>query len=278
MPSGVVPLLKKGTIMDPRGRTSMIADEIRPNRFSEVIGNREPVERITNAIANDRVPPVVFVTGPTGVGKTTFGRIVARAKICKDRKPGEFEPCGHCANCRVILDDFLCGLDIYEEIDANELTHERLFEWRHLAIKPEMVLFIDEVQDLEPSQMRKLRKMIEGLRATMILTTTHRDELEDALLNRLKSYEYRLARPTADDVVEFLERRCRELGVQFSDQSQLARVAEALNCEMRPCAEFPRKVLAETSDQRISDSYLDHVFGNAGASQPHTRQRRRQVI
>jgi replication-associated recombination protein RarA len=166
----------------------------------------------------------------------------------------------------------------YEEIDANEMTHERLFEWRHLAVNPDMVLFIDEVQDLEPSQMRKLRKMIEGLRATMILTTTHREELEDALLNRLKSYEYRLVRPTIEDIVEFLERRCKDLGVQFSDRSQLARVAEGLNCEMRPCAEFPRKVLAETSDRRISDSYLDHVFGKAGASQPQPRHRHRKVI
>lgn len=264
--------------METRRQISMIADDIRPNQFSQIIGNGEPVDRMVNAIANNRVPPVVFITGPTGVGKTTFGRVVARAKICENRKPGESEPCGHCENCRVTLDDFLCGLMCYEEIDANELTHERLFEWRHLAVNPDMVLFIDEVQDLEPSQMRKLRKMIEGLRATMILTTTHRDELEDALLNRLKSYEYRLVRPTIGDIVEFLKCRCEDFKIQFNDRSQLARVAEALNCEMRPCAEFPRKVLAETPDQRITDAYLDQVFGKAEISQVQPRSRSRRVI
>jgi hypothetical protein len=80
-----------------------------------------------------------------------------------------------------------------------------------------------------------------------------------------------------DEVADFLERRFQQLGIEHTSRSQLLRIAEALNCEMRPCGEFPQKVFAET-DASLTDEYLDNLFGAEGRQAAPERGRRRRVI
>jgi len=176
------------------------------------------------------------------------------------------------------LDDFICGLECYEEIDAAKISAERLDEWRSIVLRPEWVILIDELQDMPQPLMKQLRKLLEGCRSTLVLTTTHRDKIEDALLNRLKSYEYPLRRPQPEEVVQFLDRRFTELNIRYDSKAQLVRIAEALNCEMRPCAEFPRRVIAETHNGQVTESYLDELFGRISESVGTRSPRHRQPI
>ena len=80
--------LEEGSMEDGQ-KISMLADDIRPNRFGQMVGNKEPLGRLTSLIGKNLFPPAIFLPGPTGCGKTTLGRIVARAKLCRGRKPGE---------------------------------------------------------------------------------------------------------------------------------------------------------------------------------------------
>lgn len=252
-------------------------DAARPNTFSQIVGSQSVVRRITCMLAKDRLPNVLFLTGPIGSGKTTLARIVARAKLCTDRHPGEFEPCGSCENCREPLNDTTCGVCDYQEWDANYITEMTLDDFKFDFLHDWMVIFVDELQDLESRYIKRLRKMIEGVTATLIFTTSHPDEIEDAFHNRLESYEYEMERPIPDEVADFLERRFLQLGIEHESRSQLLRVAEALNCEMRPCGEFPQKVFAET-DASLTDEYLDSLFGAEGPQTAPERGRRKRMI
>ena len=252
-------------------------DAHRPNTFSQIVGNQSVVRRVTNMLAKNLLPKVLFLTGPTGAGKTTIARIIARAKLCTGRPLGEFEPCGSCELCCMTLNDSTCGVYEYQEYGAIDLTDEMIVDFKFDFLRDWKVFFIDELQDLKKHQFRLLRKKSEGVIATLIFTTSHPDEIEDAFRNRLKSYEYEMTRPTPDEVADFLEERFKQLKIDYESRSQMIRVAESLNCEMRPCGEFPRNVLAET-EGTMTDEYLDDLFGIEASQATSKRDRRRREI
>lgn len=252
-------------------------DAERPNTFSQIVGNEVVVQRITSMLARNRFPNVSFIWGPTGSGKTTTARIIARSKLCKGREAGQHEPCGECSNCRRAVNDTTCSIIEYHEYDAIRVTDSTLDDLSLMLLRPWEVIFIDELQDMEPHTVKRLRKLIEGATATVILTTSHPDEIEDALRNRLKSYEYEMSRPSVDETVDYLERQFQNSGILYESRSQLIRVAEALNCEMRPCGEFSRKVLAEAGTT-LTNKYLDQLFGPEVVTTTKQSSRRRDII
>jgi DNA polymerase III subunit gamma/tau len=84
--------------------------ELRPRRFSEVIGYGDTLQQIRNQVASGRVPTALLFGGEFGSGKTTLARIVAISLQCTHSPFGE--PCDAC------LGEFW---DI-QEINASELN------------------------------------------------------------------------------------------------------------------------------------------------------------
>ena len=157
------------------------------------------------------------------------------------------------------------------------MTMETLTDLTFILLRPWEVVFIDELQDMASDLLRKFRKMLESTKATVIMATTHPDQIEDAVRSRLKSYEYEITRPTVEEAAVFLETKFASHQISFESRRQLERVAEALNCEMRPIDEFPRKVIAE-ADGKLTDEYLDELFGPLTVPRTNTGGRRRQLI
>ena len=48
----------------------------------------------------DRLPPVLLLTGPQGIGKSAFARSLAQALFCS-ALPSSRVPCGECSSCRL---------------------------------------------------------------------------------------------------------------------------------------------------------------------------------
>jgi DNA polymerase III subunit delta' len=63
-------------------------------------GHQAEKERVLRAIAEDRLPQMILVTGPPGVGKQRFGLWVAQAILCE---ASEARPCGQCRACIQVL-------------------------------------------------------------------------------------------------------------------------------------------------------------------------------
>ncbi len=62
-----------------------LCDKYRPKDFGEVVGQPTAVKTIESWFAKNRVPHAMMFVGPSGVGKTTLGRIVARKIGCSRR-------------------------------------------------------------------------------------------------------------------------------------------------------------------------------------------------
>ncbi len=62
----------------------------------ELIGHHEARERIRAELVQESLPRVLLITGPSGIGKETFGFWVARLLLCEGTEP---RPCGRCSSC-----------------------------------------------------------------------------------------------------------------------------------------------------------------------------------
>ncbi|HEU5170325.1 MAG TPA: hypothetical protein VFU46_07300 [Gemmatimonadales bacterium] len=65
-----------------------------------LVGHASQRRRLAGALRAGRLPQVLLLTGPTGVGKQRLGLWIAQLALCD--RPGE-EPCGACRPCRLVL-------------------------------------------------------------------------------------------------------------------------------------------------------------------------------
>jgi DNA polymerase-3 subunit gamma/tau len=77
-----------------------LARKWRPRSFSDVAGQDHIVRALLNALQTDRLHHAYLFAGTRGVGKTTIGRLFAKALNCEAGVSGE--PCGECSNCTSI--------------------------------------------------------------------------------------------------------------------------------------------------------------------------------
>jgi DNA polymerase III delta prime subunit len=65
---------------------------------------------ILNGINDEKgIPRTIYISGHSGVGKTSFIRLLLRSLRCTGRRDDEYEPCGKCDNCTAGIDERLGG-------------------------------------------------------------------------------------------------------------------------------------------------------------------------
>ncbi len=68
--------------------------------LQRLVGHVDARRRVASAHRAGRLPQVVLLTGPPGVGRQRFGLWLAQLLLCE--RPAE-EPCGACGSCRLVL-------------------------------------------------------------------------------------------------------------------------------------------------------------------------------
>ncbi|HID01206.1 MAG TPA: DNA polymerase III subunit gamma/tau, partial [Piscirickettsiaceae bacterium] len=224
-----------------------LARKWRPKTFSEVIGQPHVVEALTHALAQQRLHHAYLFAGTRGVGKTTLGRIFAKALNCQ--RGITPEPCGQCESCRAI--DAGRFVDLLE-IDAAsrtkvEDTRELLDNVQFLPTAGRFkVYLIDEVHMLSTHSFNALLKTLEEPpeHVKFILATTDPHKLPITVLSRCLKFNLLRLMPS-------------------TIEAHLRRVAEAEAIEVEPAA---LRLIAYHADGSVRDalSLLDQAMAQSG--------------
>lgn len=192
----------------------------RPTRLSEVVG-QEPITRtLINALATHRIAHAYLFFGPRGTGKTSIGRILARAVNCLNNETGE--PCNACEVCRAFLEGR--ALDLIE-IDAasntgvddiRDLREKVNFAPNNAKYK---VYIIDEVHMLSTSAFNALLKTLEEPPAHVIfvLATTEVHKVPATISSRCQRFDFR--RIPQDAIIQRLKQICEGEGIEAESKA-----------------------------------------------------------
>lgn len=88
----------------------------RPLKFSDVLGQKGTIAILKSRLAKGTALDTNYIfSGGAGKGKTTLGRILARAMLCQQLDKSDPEPCNECDNCTGILNESSLA---FVELDA----------------------------------------------------------------------------------------------------------------------------------------------------------------
>ena len=151
-----------------------LADEIRPSRLDEVVGQRHILgERgmLRRIVESGSIPNMIFY-GPSGTGKTTVARIIAEKTNRSLRK----------------LNATTAGISDIKDIIAELDT---------LLTPGGVLLYLDEIQYFNKKQQQSLLEFIEDGRITLIASTTENPYfcVFNAILSRSTVFEFKSVSP-----------------------------------------------------------------------------------
>ncbi len=173
----------------------MLYNDYRPQKFSEVVGQKDAIENIMAQSARDKFFGVYILCGQFGSGKTTTARIIAMAANC-EHKDENGNPCGECESCRSIRDGV--SPDVQEIAAAVSTGVDTVREicdtvaYLPVALRKK-VYIIDEVQALSKAAFQAFLKMLEEppAHAIFVLATTDVGAIPPTVRSRAATYYFK---------------------------------------------------------------------------------------
>lgn len=213
----------------------------RPLRFEDVIGQDATVAVLRQFVKTDSgFHQSYLFSGGFGSGKTTLGRILARALLCDS--PVEGNPCDNCPSCKSILkngvsDNFVevdaatnSGKDdmrkIVEMLQYDTFSGRRriyLFDEAHRLSKDALDAILKPMEDTAPGTNDKL--------LVCIFCTTEPEKMRPTIFSRCApSFVIRMVTPEvlADRLVHVCDRE----GFRY-EREALVTIGEVVECHIR---------------------------------------------
>jgi DNA polymerase-3 subunit gamma/tau len=192
----------------------------RPQNLSEVVGQEHVTQTLRHAVDGGRLAHAYLFCGPRGTGKTSTGRILAKAINCFNPQQGE--PCNDCALCKAINET--SAPDIIE-IDA--ASNRGIDEIRDLREKvnyaPNIarykVYIIDEVHMITKEASNAFLKTLEEPppHAIFILATTEPHKVLSTIMSRCQRFDFH--RLSQSSVISKLNLICEKEGIKIAHEA-----------------------------------------------------------
>lgn len=234
----------------------------RPQKFSEVVGQRHIVRTLQNAIKLNKVAHAYLFCGPRGTGKTTMAKIMAKALNCQ--KGMVTEPCCECDNCIGITKG-----QISDVIEMDAASNNGIDEIRDIREKVKLmpaygrykVYIIDEVHMLSTQAFNALLKTLEEPPSycVFILCTTDPQKIPMTILSRCQRFDFQGISP--EDIKSNLIHVANEENVKVTDEA-LDLISEACEGGMRDALSLLDQSISFSSDDVVDLDDVTLVSGS----------------
>lgn len=192
----------------------------RPLLFSDVLGQAGAIQVLRGRLKRGTALDTSYIlSGGHGQGKTTLGRIMARAMLCTDLRE-DSEPCNTCDNCRAILDETSMA---FVELDAaskgtidnvRAIVSDLAFG---VAGASKRVYLFDEAHRMSRDSQDVLLKPIEDKTLVAILCTTEPEKIRGPIRSRCE--EHSIRRITREDILARMKWVLEQEGVEGEDDA-----------------------------------------------------------
>ena len=247
----------------------------RPQTLAEVVGQEPVTQTLRHAVENGKVAHAYLFCGPRGTGKTSSGRILAKAVNCLNQVDGE--PCNTCDICRSITEGK--SLDVIE-IDA--ASNRGIDEVRSLREKVNYapsrarykVYIIDEVHMLTEAASNALLKTLEEPppHVIFVLATTEPHKVIPTIMSRCQRFNFRRLSQTA--IIGKLELICQKENIHVRLES-LKLIARAATGSLRDAENILQQLIAYHGNQ-IDLEQVQTALGVS--SDPRVRQLAKHIV
>ena len=213
----------------------------RPRKYGDVLGQESSVRVLRQLLKEGKGYHQSYVfCGQHGSGKTTMGRILARALLCS--APVDGEPCDSCESCLAILQgkqhECFTELDaatkstkedmlkITEDIQYSSFSGKRriyLFDESHRLSKSALDAVLKPMEDCIPGTQDK--------QLVCIFCTTEPEKMQSTIFSRCAP-AFVIKAVTPEGIADRLAWVCAQEGIAY-EHDALVTIAEVTECHIR---------------------------------------------
>lgn len=212
----------------------------RPRRYEDVLGQDATIEICKEIVRKGHGFHHSYVFGGGhGSGKTTLGRILARALLCENPQDGE--PCDECHSCKSMLaGESECFIEVDAATNSGKENIRSITEdskFGSFSGNRKIWLF-DESHELSRQAMDAMLKPLEdNIRGSSekqlvcIFCTTEVNKMRPAILSRCAPV-FRIRPNTPEEIASRLSYICEQESIEY-DSEILPLICEIKECHIR---------------------------------------------